>query len=371
MEALREFWRRVKFMIKKELLVTIKDPRTRTILLLPVIMQTMLFGYAATFNLDTVPYACLDQSRSKYSTELLAKVEGSGVFQRQRTLNSSSEIADVINSEEAMLVLNIPQDFADKLANGEQAQVQVITDGRNSSTSGIAAGYINNIVSEYNAALNGGKQLLRLETISWYNPNLITRWMFLPALIPMMCLAQVLMLAGLSVARERENGTFDQLLVTPISPAVILIGKAIPPIFIGLVQATFALLIICFWFEIKLVGSLVSLYAILLAFMTSCVGIGLSISAISKNMQQVMVYCFMALMPLALLSGVTTPIRNMPEPLQYVTLINPLRYVTDAVRRIFLEGSSLLTVTYDIIPLLLIAAVTMPLAAWMFRNKLT
>lgn len=370
-QGFQEFWRRLKFIIKKELLVTLKDPRTRTVLFLPVIMQSMLFGYAATFNLDTVPYACLDQSRSAYSTDFIARVEGSGVFQRKLTLVSTSEIAQAIDSEKAMLVLNIPADFADKLADGQQAQVQVITDGRNSSTSGIAAGYINNIVSEYNVQLNGGKAPLKLETISWYNPNLITRWMFLPALIPMMCIAQVLMLAGLSVARERENGTFDQLLVTPLSPGMIMIGKAIPPILIGLVQASFALIIICFWFKIKLVGSLFTLYALLLAFMMSCVGIGLSISAVSKNMQQVMVYCFMAMIPIQLLSGTTTPIRNMPEILQYATLLNPLRFATEAVRRIFLEGSSLTTIFYAIWPLLLITAVTMPLAAWMFRNKLT
>lgn len=369
MDGLRAFLRKLKFMIKKELLATIKDPRTRTILFLPVIMQTMLFGYAATFNLDEVQYACLDQSRSKYSTELIAKIEGSGVFRRVQTLNSTSEIAEAIDSDAAMLVVNIPADFADKLVAGERAEVQVITDGRNSSTSGIAAGYVNSIVADYNARRNGGR-ILETETIAWYNPNLITRWMFLPALIPMMSLSQVLMLAGLSVAREREQGTFDQLLVTPIEPSIILIGKAIPPILIGLIQATFALIIMCVWFEIKVVGSLFTLYLVLLVFLLSCVGIGLSISAVSANMQQVMVYCFMAMMPLSLLSGVTTPVRNMPQVLQYFTLANPLRFATEAVRRIFLEGSSLATVAYALVPMLLIAGITLPVAGWFFRNKL-
>jgi len=369
MDEFKAFIRKLKFMIIKELRATIKDPRTRTILFLPVIMQTMLFGYAATFNLDEVQYACLDQSRSAYSTELISKIEGSGVFQRVQTLNSSSEIAQVIDSDAAMLVLNIPPDFADKLAMGENAEVQVITDGRNSSTSGIAAGYVNSIVAEYNAVRNGGS-ILELETISWYNPNLITRWMFLPALMPMMALSQVLMLSGLSVAREREQGTFDQLLVTPISPTIILIGKAIPPILIGLGQATFALLIICFWFNIKVMGSLGTLYLLLLVFLLSCVGIGLSISAVSNNMQQVMVYCFMAMMPMSLLSGATTPVRNMPELLQYFTLVNPLRFATEAVRRIVLEGSSIGTIAYAFVPMLLIAAITLPTAGWFFRNKL-
>lgn len=369
MDELRAFLRKVKFIIKKELLATLKDPSSRTILFVPVIMQTMLFGYAATFNLEEAQYALLDQSRSVYSTELVARIEGSGVFQRTQTLNSTAEIAQAIDTDAAMLVVNIPPDFADKLAAGENAEVQVITDGRNSSTSGIAAGYINNIVAAYNEARLGGK-VLDIETIAWYNPNLITRWMFLPALMPLMCLSQVMMLAGFSVAREREKGTFDQLLVTPLTPTIILIGKAIPPILIGLGQATFALLIICFWFNVKLVGSLFTLYLLLLVFMTSCVGIGLSISAISDNMQQVMVYCFMLLMPINLLSGVTTPIRNMPEILQYVTLVNPLRFATEAVRRIFLEGSDLGTIAYAFVPMLILTAITMPLAGWFFRNKL-
>lgn len=369
MEGLRAFLRKLKFMIKKELLATVKDPRTRTILFLPVIMQTMIFGYAATFNLDEVQYACLDQSRSAYSTELIAKIEGSGVFQRVETLNSTSQIAPAIDSDRAMLVVNIPPDFADKLASGENAQVQVITDGRNSSTSGIAAGYVNNIVAEYNGTRSGGRAL-ETETIAWYNPNLITRWMFLPALVAMICLAQVLILAGLSVAREREQGTFDQLLVTPMEPSIILIGKAIPPIIIGLIQATFALTIIRFWFDIKIVGSLFTLYLVLVVFLISCVGIGLTISAVSANMQQVMVYCFMVMMPLTLLSGVTTPVRNMPQVLQYMTLGNPLRFATEAVRRIFLEGSSLGTVAYALVPMVIIAAITLPVAGWFFRNKL-
>lgn len=281
---------------------------------------------------------------------------------------SMKEAVALMDGRTVYAIVRVPSDFTESLYQ-KRAEVQVITDGRNSSTSGIAAGYVNSIVADYNVRRNGGR-ILETETIAWYNPNLLTRWMFLPALIPMMSLSQVLMLAGLSVAREREQGTFDQLLVTPIEPSIILIGKAIPPILIGLIQATFALIIMCVWFEIKVVGSLFTLYLVLLVFLLSCVGIGLSISAVSANMQQVMVYCFMAMMPLSLLSGVTTPVRNMPQVLQYFTLANPLRFATEAVRRIFLEGSSLATVAYALVPMLLIAGITLPVAGWFFRNKL-
>ena len=194
--------------------------------------------------------------------------------------------------------------------------------------------------------------------------------MFLPSLIPMLALTQVLILAGLSVARERENGTFDQLLVTPLTPLEILIGKAVPPILIGLVQASLMLCLVLFWFKIHLVGSLAVLYLTISIFLVSCVGLGLSISAVAKNMQQVMVYCFLFLLPMILLSGLATPIRNMPPVLQYITYINPMRFAIDAVRRVYIEGASLAAVSPDLLPMVVITLVTMPFAAWMFRNKL-
>ena len=195
--------------------------------------------------------------------------------------------------------------------------------------------------------------------------------MFLPSLIPMLALTQVLILAGLSVARERENGTFDQLLVTPLTPPEILIGKAVPPILIGLVQATLMLCIAVFWFKIQLVGSLAALYLTIFIFLVSCVGLGLSISAVAKNMQQVMVYCFLFLIPMILLSGLATPVRNMPQVLQYVTYINPMRFAIEAIRRIYLEGAGIPVIAYTYLPMLAVAAVTLPLAAWLFRHKLS
>lgn len=371
MQALLSFLRKVKFIIVKELLVTTKDPLTRTVLIFPVIVQSILFGYAATFNLDTVPYAVCDQSHSAASHELLAHIEGTGVFQRMRTLTGTQQIADSIDSGEAMLVLSISEDFAEKLAAGENAAIQLILDGRNSTTAGVAAGYVGNIVASYNAALQNGAQPLKVESISWYNPNLITRWMFIPSMLPLLSLIQVILLSGLSVAREREQGTFDQLLVTAVSPKEILLGKAIPPVLIGLVQVTLVLLIGVFWFNIPFSGSLIALYVTLLIFLISCVGIGLSISAVSSNMQQVMVYCFVLLLPIAQLSGFASPINNMPLALQYVTYGNPLRFAIEAVRCIYLEGAGLKEVAVNFLPMLAVAGITMPTAAWLFRNKLS
>ena len=362
---------KIIFLIRKELLATIKDPRSRIILVMPVLIQGLLFGYTATYKLDRVPYALLDESHSPYSTELAARLDGSGIFERVRTLGSAGQISAVIDEGEAMLVVTIPPDFARHLAAGRQAPIQVIADGRNPMTAGLAAGYVSAVAASYNAALQGGPPLICIEDRTWYNPNQITRWMFLPSLIPMMALTQVLILAGLSVAREREQGTFEQLLVTPLRPFEILVGKAVPPILIGLMQSTLMLGLAVFWFGIKPAGSICILYLTIFIFLLSCVGIGLSISAISKNMQQVMVYCFVFLLPMILLSGLATPIRNMPELLQYGTYINPLRFAIESVRRIYLEGAGISAVAFSYIPMLLISCATLPLAAWLFRRKLS
>lgn len=371
MDELRLMLRRIFSVIRKELLATLKDPKSRTIVVVPVIFQTLLFGYVATYDLDEVPYAVLDQSRSKYSAELLAKLDGSGIFRRVKTLDNASQVAACIDTGEAMLVLTIPNDFADKLAAGQASPVQVITDGRSTMTSSLSSSYVAGIVGAYNTQITRRKPLIQVDTIAWYNPNLISRWGFLASLLPMMSLSQVIMLSGLSVAREREQGTFDQLLVTPLTPREILIGKLAPPLMIGLTQVTIILMIAMFWFKVKMMGSFFTLYLTLLVFLLSCVGIGLSISAISDSMQQVIVYCFVFLLPIMLLSGMATPVRNMPEVLQYFTYINPLRFAIDSVRRIYLEGAGLSAIAMNFVPMILVAMVTLPTAAWLFRNKLS
>lgn len=370
MEHIMLYIRRILFMVRKEMLTTLKDPKSRIILIMPVIIQSLLFGYVASYNLDSVDYAVLDLSRSRCSEELIAELDGSGIFKRVATLGSTSQIARFIDGRKAGVVLVIGHDFADKITAGETAPVQVITDGRNTMTSSIASGYISAVAAAYNSRLHGGHQLLHIDPVAWYNPNLISRWGFLASLLPMVSLTQVMILAGLSVARERENGTFDQLMVTPLLPMEILIGKAVPPLLIGMVQSFIVLSIAVVWFKVALVGSLFTLALVMAVFLLSCVGIGLSISAVAKNMQQVIVYNFVVLLPIMLLSGMATPVRNMPTVLQYFTYINPMRFAIDGVRRVYIEGASLSMIASDFIPMLIVAAVTMPLAAWMFRHKL-
>ncbi|MFV0366948.1 MAG: ABC transporter permease [Hyphomicrobiaceae bacterium] len=356
-------------LFRKELLALLKDPSSRVLLFAPALMQALLFGYGATFDLTHAPYAVLDQSRSASSKELVARIDGTGVFYRSATLTTSDQIAEMIDSGEALLVVAFPSDFEARLASGRQAPLQVILDGRNSSTASLAAAYVTSIVASYNSSL-GYAAPLTVVRRAWFNPNLESRWNLMPALIASLSMLQTLMLAALSVAREREQGTFDQLLVTPLTPLQILIGKALPSILVGLVQSTIIFLIILFWFQVPMNGSVWLLYLVLVTFTTACVGIGLSISAVSLSMQQAMLYTFMFIMPLMLLSGLLTPVQNMPEVLQVGTYANPLRFGIDLVRRVYLEGAVLRDVASDFVPLLVVAAITLPLAAWLFRNRL-
>ena len=364
-----DFFRRIISLCRKELLAILKDPANRIILIVPVLLESFLFGYGATYDLTNVPYAVLDESRGAVSTELLARLDGTGVFHRVATLHIQADIARVIDSRQALLVIRFGPRFEDQLNAGESSPVQLIVDARNSNTAGSAVDYLGTIINSYNAMQRGGAALT-IESRTWYNPNLETRWTILPGLIASLSMIQILLLSALSVARERENDTFDQLLVTPFTPTEILIGKALPIFAVGLVQATIVLLVALLWFRIPFAGSLATLYIGLSFFTIAGVGIGLSISAVAANMQQSMLYTFMLVMPLILLSGLATPVRNMPEFLQTATLVNPLRFAIDLAQRVYLEGVGLSTIIYDLVPLVIMSVITLPLAAWLFRNRL-
>lgn len=364
---------RIFALIKKELLATLKDPRSLASLVVPPILQCVIFGYAATYDLNRVPYAVLDQDRSVTSHALLAEFDGSGIFQRAADLRSVSEIREVIDAGRAVLVLTIGQDFEKQMLSGRPAPVQVIGDGRNSNTAGAALGYAEAVVAAFNAKRAGptvdSTSVKRIDR-AWYNPNLETRWNMIPALIGAITLMQTLLLAAMSVAREREQGTFDQLLVTPFRTYEIMIGKTVPAMLVGLAQATNALLVARFFFQIPFAGSFFTLYAGLILFVFATVGIGLFISSISGTMQQAMMYSFVVMMPFMLLSGLATPISNMPAAIQYFTLLNPLRHAIAITQRVYLEGTGFARLLPEMGALCLLAAITLTASVWMFRRRL-
>jgi ABC-2 type transport system permease protein len=213
-------------------------------------------------------------------------------------------------------------------------------------------------------------QPVQVVTRAWYNPNLETRWFMIPGMIGTLTLIQTMMLTAMSVAREREQGTFDQLLVTPFRPFEIMAGKALPSMVVGTIQAGGVLLVAQLWFHIPFVGSYATLFAGLLLFLLAAVGIGLLISAVAATMQQAMLYSMLLIMPFSLLSGLTTPISSMPAFVQYLTAINPLRYAIDITRRVYLEGTALDLLISDLWPLALIASLTLTAASWMFSHRM-
>ena len=371
MTTLMRWFRYLWVLTRKEFLAILADPANRVTLIAPVFIQAVLFGYAASYDVNHVDYAVLDQSRSQSSQQVLAHLDGSGVFKRTADLQNNQQIQQVINDRTALAVITIPADFEDKLNRQESSPIQVILDGRNSSTASMAGSYISSVVGQVNQERLGTSLAIMVQARTWYNPNVESRWGIMPSLIATLSMMQTLLLSALSVAREREQGTFDQLLVTPYTPTQIMIGKAIPPIIIGVVQSSIILAIILFWFQIPMNGSLILLYFGLFAFNIAVVGVGLSISAIALNMQQAMLYTFFLIMPLTLLSGLLTPIQNMPEVLNWLTYANPLRFGIDLVQRVYLEGASFAQVKWDFVPMLILAIITLPLAAWLFRNRLS
>lgn len=358
-------------LIRKEFLAILADPANRVTLIAPVFIQAVLFGYAASYDVNHVDYAVLDQSRSQSSQQVLAHLDGSGIFKKTADLQNNQQIQQVINDRTALAVITIPADFEDKLNNQDSSPFQVILDGRNSSTASMAGSYISSVVGQVNQERLGTNSEITVQARTWYNPNVESRWGIMPSLIATLSMMQTLLLSALSVAREREQGTFDQLLVTPYTPTQIMIGKAIPPIIIGVIQSSMILAIIQFWFQIPMNGSLILLYFGLFAFNIAVVGVGLSISAIALNMQQAMLYTFFLIMPLTLLSGLLTPVQNMPKVLNWLTYANPLRFGIDLVQRVYLEGASFAQVKWDFVPMLILAIITLPLAAWLFRNRLS
>ena len=365
---------RILALIRKEFLAVLKDPRSRFVIFVPPILQCLIFGYAASFDLNSIPYAVFDQDHSASSSAFLSRLDGSKIFRRQADIVRVKDISTWIDSRRALLVIRIDQDFERRLLAGEPAQIQVIADGRNSNTAGTALGYFESVVEAFNASWRSrhgqGGPPIRIVTRSWFNPNLDSRWSMIPSLIGTLTMMGTLMLTAMSVAREREQGTFDQLLVTPFRPFEIMTGKAVPNMVIGLVQSTTILLIAQFWFHIPFAGSFITLYAGLGLFLMAAVGLGLFVSSIAATMQQAMLYAFLLVMPFALLSGLATPFNSMPEFLQSIMVINPLRYALDITKRVYLEDAGFTQLLADFLPLTVIGLLTLSGAAWLFRRRL-
>jgi ABC-2 type transport system permease protein len=369
---------RILALARKELVSVLSDRRSRSSLLIPTIVQGITFGYAASYDLDRVPYVLVDEDRTAASRAFTAKLEGAGVFRRVADTASVEQARRLVDERRALLVVRIGRQFEEKLVLGRPVDVLVAADGRNSNTATTAVGYAGAIVDRFNDAWRserarppsgvGRDRGVWAEGRAWYNPNLETRWSMIPGLMGTLTMFQTLLLTAMSFTREREQGTLDQLRMTPFRPLEIAIGKAAPAILIGFAQVTNVLVVARLWFDVPFVGSLATLYAGLGLFLSCCVGLGLLTAAVSPTMQKATLYSFISVMPLALLSGLLTPIENMPEPLQRLTLLNPLRHGVELAQRVFLEGAGAHALRFDVLALALLAALSLAGGFWAFRR---
>lgn len=330
--------RRFAALLRKELSQLLKNPKTRLTLMVPPVIQLFVLGYAATLDLNEIRFAVLDYAHSGNSRALVARFRGSGIFREQPPIASYENMRDRIDRRDIRMALVIPADFERRLAGRDHPQVQAVLDGRNSTTAGMAIGYAQNIVDNFNRDRSGGRPAIVIQSRAWFNENYQTRYFMIPALLAMIALLDLMLLTALSIAREREDGTFDQLLMTPYSSAELLAAKGIAVMILGLMQLTFGLLMARLWFEIPFRSSYVLLYGMFLAFLFASVGIGLLISVHCYNLQQAMLGAFLVVIPFAMLSGLATPIDSMPMIFQKITLLDPIRYGIESLHRLFLEG---------------------------------
>jgi ABC-2 type transport system permease protein len=341
---------RLKQMLIKEFIQVFRDKRTRFVLFGPPIIQMLIFGYAATFEIHHVPTVVLDLDHSQESRDLISRFSSSPYFDVQRQLTDYRQIGDLIDRGKATVGLEIDAGFAQKLRKGQTAPLQVIVDATNSNTALIASGYITQIALGFAQDYQKDRiyrispQMLeqmpsvQLEPRPWYNPDLRSRWFFIPGIVGSLTLVLVVVLTAFAVVREREIGTLEQIMVTPIRPAEFILGKTLPFFLIGLFDVSLIATVGTLWFQVPFRGQILVLFAGATLFLLCMLGVGLLISTVSSTQQQAMVTAFFFIMPAITFSGFGFPISTMPQWLQYLTYLSPLRYFLVVLRGTYLKG---------------------------------
>ncbi|MCS6953143.1 MAG: ABC transporter permease [Bryobacteraceae bacterium] len=351
-------WRTVAEIVRKEFRQALRDPRMRTVLFLPPLVQLVIFGYAVNLDVRRARIGWMDQDRTPASRELRAAFAGSPYFELAPVETDDQE-RDLLDRGAVTAVVRVLPGFARDVARGRTASVQVVVDGSNSNTAAVVAGYAGRVIAAYGrrvmleqqearlvartAAAGGpvhlGVPALEVRPRVWFNEDLLSRNYFVPGVVVNIITLVTLMLTAMAIVREKEIGTMEQLMVTPVRPAELMAGKTLPFALVGIADVflvTGAALLI---FGVPFRGSGAVLLAGALLFLLTTLGMGLLISTISETQQQAMISSFFFFTPAFMLSGFTFPVRNMPEPVQYLTYLNPVRYFLEIVRGVFLKGT--------------------------------
>jgi len=332
---------RVFEMVRKEFLQVLRDPRLVRVILIAPLLQLMLFGYAVSTDVRNVPTFVVDHDRSQASRDLALAFTASGYFRLAGASARPADLVAALDRGDAMAGLEIPAGFAADLADG-RARVQLLLDGSDSNTATVAKGYAERIVQDFGARRAGGGALaVELRERAWFNPDLASRDYNVPAVIGAIILLVALLLTSLAVVREREIGTLEQLMVSPLTAGELILGKTLPFALISLLDFALVFALALVWFKVPFEGSLAVLILASVLYLLGTLGTGLLISTVSRTQQEAFMTSFLVFMPLLLLSGFMFPVASMPAPFQWLTLANPLRHYLEIVRGVFLKGAGL------------------------------
>lgn len=383
-------WERVFEIVRKEFRVVLRDPRLRTVLIVPPILQSIIFGFAVNMDVERARIAWHDADHSAQSRELRMVFEGSGSFHVVAQLEREAEVAALLDRGEADAVVRVMPGFGKAILRGETGEVQMVLDGANSNTASIVGEYARRAITAYGRQLQETQQgervmartqgqgppvslalpAVRPQTRVWFNENLVSRNYFVPGVIVNIIALVTLMLTALAIVREKEIGTMEQLIVTPIQPLELMLGKTIPFAVVGLFHVTMLTILARVLFGVPFRGSLLVLYLAAVLFLLTTLGAGLFISTMVNTQQQAMMATFFFFFPVLLLSGFAFPIRSMPVAVQWVTYLNPVRYFMEIVRGLFLKGLGLAELWPQLLAMAVLGTSVILVSASRFHKRL-
>ncbi len=366
----------IRHIVRKEFIQTFRDRRMLMPIFVAPVIQLILFGFAVTTDIKHISLAILDYDRSYESRQLSSSFSQSKTFDLKYFLNSYTELEEAVQEGKAQAAVVIPKNFEADLKKGKQTSLQVVLDGTDANTATIIASYVSQLIARYSenifAEIRGQMALGMVipQPRVWYNPNLESSVFMVPGVICLILLLTTLMLTSMAITKEREMGTLEQLVVSPIKPWELIMGKTIPFVLIGLADITLVISAGKLIFDLPIRGSLFLLFGVALIFILTTLSFGLLISTVSRTQQQAMMSAFFFMVPAMLLSGVFSPIENMPRVAQYITFLNPLRYFSTAVRGILLKGNGITVLWPQILALLIFGLAASIFSSLRFRKYL-
>jgi ABC-2 type transport system permease protein len=375
-------YERLRAMLIKEFIQVLRDPRMRFVIFIIPIVQTIIFGYAVNTDVREVATAIYDLDNSSQSRALADRFIRSGYFKMKEQVSDERRARELIDRGEVKALIRMNHGFGADLAAGKGASVQLILDGTDSNTAGIVLNYASRIAAAYSAQIQvaaaqraAGRlpqvRGVELASRAWYNENLESRNFFVPAVITNIVFIVTMLLSSMAVVREKEIGTIEQVIVTPIGKGEFILGKTIPFVLIGFINVALVSLVAVFWFGVPLRGSLLLLFGSTALFLMSSLGIGLLISTISRTQQQAMMSAFFVIFPAMLLSGFAFPVESMPEPVQWLTYLNPMRFFLVIIRSIFQKGVGVDILWPQLVALSVIGVAILSLAIARFQKTLS